>query len=380
MNKFIYPGEIIGFLGGGYQSYLMAMTAKLMGFKVAILAFNKNDPALNISDIKFISKREYIPPNILRFFAKKCSAIIYENEFIDVSILEELLSYNAYIPSGYDLLSISQDRFLEKTFLDSHNINISPYATVINVDDVKKSIESIGYPAVLKPMQRILNDDNYKYIIKNKDDVNNSEKYLINGTYILESFLSVKKEISVVAVRDGNGDISLFPILENIYFKNHLSSTIMPARISDVLRKEIKRICNLIGSSINYTGVFTISFIITNNDNVYVKHINPSLTMDTNIYMNTTSFSAIEIHLRSLLGWPIGIIRTLKSGILLTIRKYQVPSIYMQSQIKKDWHFCYYPVNIDELSLFSLIGHITTVGPDIDRLIEIINATDLWKI
>ena len=44
MNKFIYPGQIIGLLGGGHRSYLLALAAKAMGFRIAVLAAMKLTP------------------------------------------------------------------------------------------------------------------------------------------------------------------------------------------------------------------------------------------------------------------------------------------------------------------------------------------------
>lgn len=48
---------------------------------------------------------------------------------------------------------------MERAFLDQININIAPYVTVVSLDDVYQSIDSIGYPALLKPIQRELRNN-----------------------------------------------------------------------------------------------------------------------------------------------------------------------------------------------------------------------------
>ena len=58
------------------------------------------------------------------------------------------------LPQGIDILSITQDRYMEKVFFEDQNLNTAPYAMVVNLDDVRREIESIGYPAVLKPTQK----------------------------------------------------------------------------------------------------------------------------------------------------------------------------------------------------------------------------------
>lgn len=52
----------------------------------------------------------------------------------------------------------------------------------------------------------------------------------------------------------------------------------------------------------------------------------------------------------------------------------------MQSQIKPDWHFYYYPVDTMTMHPNDVVGHITTTSPDLGHLIEVVNATDLWKL
>ncbi|MBU3851217.1 MAG: ATP-grasp domain-containing protein [Candidatus Paralactobacillus gallistercoris] len=379
MNKFIYPGQIIGLLGGGHRSYLLALAAKQMGFRVAVLAANDTDPALQVADIHFVGGGTLANARALHALAKSSDAVIYEDELIDINLLEEITSYGAYLPAGSDVLAMTQDRYLEKVFFDEHNINIAPYATVVNVQDVKDAIDAIGYPAILKPMQKGFGPT-YQYIIRDEKDIPESESYLRNGTYVLESWLPIKKELAVVAVRDGDGNVKDFPVLENIYRNRRLVATMMPARVDTMVKQEIRRICNLIGSEINYTGVFTVEFFMTDSGSIYAKRIIPALTDAASIYMNTTSFAAAEMHLRALLGWPLGIIRSLSGGLSLMVRNNQVTSVYMQSQIKPDWHFYYYPVDTPNLPANALVGHITTTGPDLDHLIEVVNATELWKL
>ncbi len=378
MNKFIYPGQIIGLLGGGHRSYLLALAAKAMGFRIAVLAANETDPALQVADIHFVAGT-LNNSRALRALVKVSDAIIYEDELIDINILDELTAQGAYLPTGSDVLAMTQDRYLEKVFFDDNNINIAPYATVVNVQDVKDTIDEIGYPAILKPMQKGFGPT-YQYIIRDEKDIPGSASYLRNGTYVLESWLPIEKELAVVAVRDGDGNVKDFPVLENVYRNRRLVATMMPARVDDFVKHEVRRICNLIGSEINYTGIYTVEFFMTAAGNIYTKRIIPALTDAASIYMNTTSFSAAQMHLRALLGWPLGIVRTLTGGLTLIVKKTQLSSVYMQSQIKPDWHFYYYPVDTMTMHPNDVVGHITTTSPDLGHLIEVVNATDLWKL
>ena len=63
--------------------------------------------------------------------AKRSDVITYEFENVSVEALNNLLP-EANIPQGTDLLAITQDRLLEKSFLEANNIVIAPYATIIS--------------------------------------------------------------------------------------------------------------------------------------------------------------------------------------------------------------------------------------------------------
>ena len=58
------------------------------------------------------------------------------------------------VPQGSDTLEITQDRLLERAFFEQLNINVAPYATIVSLDDVYQAVSSIGYPCILKPIQK----------------------------------------------------------------------------------------------------------------------------------------------------------------------------------------------------------------------------------
>ncbi|MCQ5137478.1 hypothetical protein NE628_14820, partial [Coprococcus eutactus] len=65
-------------------------------------------------------------------------------------------------------MEIVQDRLMERAFLDQINVNVAPYVTVNSLDDVYQSIDSIGYPAILKPIQRGIGEQSMR-IVKQSD-------------------------------------------------------------------------------------------------------------------------------------------------------------------------------------------------------------------
>lgn len=50
MSRVILPGATIGIIGGGQLGRMMAISAKQMGYKIAVLEPSKNGPLAQIAD------------------------------------------------------------------------------------------------------------------------------------------------------------------------------------------------------------------------------------------------------------------------------------------------------------------------------------------
>ena len=146
----LYPGATLGIIGLDRNGSTLITAAKRAGFNVGVYVDHAQPSLTKQAD--FTISGAYNNQEKLTMFAQTCDAIIYANDLIDSSVLR-YLSRDTYLPQGVNALEIVQDRLMERAFLDQINVNVAPYVTVISLDDVYQSIDSIGYPAILKPIQ-----------------------------------------------------------------------------------------------------------------------------------------------------------------------------------------------------------------------------------
>ena len=59
---------------------------------------------------------------------------------------------------------------------------------------------------------------------------------------MIEQFIKFEKELSVMVARSKSGQIESFPVVENIHRNNILETTIVPARVSESIRRKAKKI------------------------------------------------------------------------------------------------------------------------------------------
>ena len=81
-------------------------------------------------------------------FAEKVDTVLLLTNLVPVDVLYEISSKTRYYQS-FELAEISQNRTVEKLFLDTHAINLAPYSLVTTVGELPSIVQSIGVPAYL---------------------------------------------------------------------------------------------------------------------------------------------------------------------------------------------------------------------------------------
>ncbi len=81
MSKVIIPGQTIGILGGGQLGRMMALSAREMGYKIAVMEPKKNSPTGQIADVEVIAS--YDDQSGAREMAEHCDVFTYEFENIE---------------------------------------------------------------------------------------------------------------------------------------------------------------------------------------------------------------------------------------------------------------------------------------------------------
>jgi len=202
MIKTILPGKTIGIIGGGQLGRMLAMSAKEMGYKIAVLDPSDSCCAKIFSDV-FI-KAEF---NDFASVEKLCSlsdVITFEFENIDAASLEKLeKKYN--IVQSSEVLRTTQHRYYEKEFARRLDIPTVDYIYIEEDTNVE-----ITKPYLMKTVR-------FGYDGKGQKKISSSEE--VEPHTLLEEFVKLDKEISVVAVKDKD-EINIVAVVENEHRNN----------------------------------------------------------------------------------------------------------------------------------------------------------------
>ncbi|WP_321384274.1 5-(carboxyamino)imidazole ribonucleotide synthase [uncultured Enterococcus sp.] len=372
LNKPVLPGQMIGIVGGGQLGKMMALSAKEMGFRIAVLDPSVDCPAAQVADWHLLA--EYNDLEALEELANRSEVVTYEFENVDVDSLIHI-QHLVDIPQGTDLLAITQDRLLEKSFLESNNIVIAPYATIVSPTDIQDAIDGIGYPCVLKTTRGGY-DGKGQYVLYSPSDLAPSMNLLKDGTCVLEAWIPFEKEISVLVSGNGQGDIETFPVVENIHRNNILHETIAPARVDDEVIEEAQRIAKLIAKEVNLAGTLAVEMFLTNNGGIYVNELAPRPHNSGHYTIEACSFSQFDTHIRGICGWSIPSIELLSDAVMVNVMGDEIYETMDFITEKMNWHFHYYGKS--EAKPARKMGHITILTEDIFDTLEEIYQTSIW--
>ena len=147
MSKVLPSGSTIGILGGGQLGQMLSMAAARLGFKTHIFEPSANPPASNVSS--GFTQAEYDDYDKLKKFASSVDVVTYEFENIPTGALDIIEKGCEIFPSR-EALKISQDRLLEKKFINKLGFKTASFCEVSSQEELIFAIEKLGTPSILK--------------------------------------------------------------------------------------------------------------------------------------------------------------------------------------------------------------------------------------
>ncbi len=262
--------KFIAMLGGGQLGLMFTESAQKMGEKVIILDPDKDCPAGKIAD-KFLNT-DYLNSNSLNTIIENCDVCTTEFENIPYKTLEILEKKIKVYPNS-NALKISQNRILEKNFMQNLKIPTTNYYEINSENNLSEMININDWPYIIKT-STFGYDGKGQTVVNNFGELNQAYKNLKSNSFILEKKVNLKMEVSQVACCYPDG-IVLLPISENTHINNILHKSKVPAEISLNSEKEIHKITNKITKSLNYIGVLCVEFFISQTGDIMVNEIAP---------------------------------------------------------------------------------------------------------
>lgn len=372
-NKVISPGQTIGIIGGGQLGRMMALAARAQGYRIAVLDPMEDSPCGQVADHEIVG--DYNDLTAIKQLAELSDVITYEFENIDADALAWLCE-NTYVPQGKDILEITQDRITEKATIAASGLKVVPYAIAISEQDIYDNIKKLGYPAVLKT-SRGGYDGKGQVVLKTEADIGDAVKLLNQGPCVLEKWLSFEKEISVIITRKANGEMSVFPVAENIHVENILHQSIVPARIKPHMQEAALDVAGKLGVHLGLVGTLAVEMFVGVDGDIYINELAPRPHNSGHYTIEACVTSQFEQHIRAICNLPLGSTELLKPAVMVNILGEHQEKLLKEIPALTDWKVHLYGKK--EAREKRKMGHITILSKTIEPVLAQIEASPIWN-
>jgi 5-(carboxyamino)imidazole ribonucleotide synthase len=294
-------GSTIGILGGGQLGRMLSVAASRLGFKTHIFEPGANPPAADVAHR--VTTASYEDSEALKAFAASVDVITYEFENIPTSALDILESLRPIRP-GREALRVSQDRLTEKTFLADLGLATAPFADIPDAAAMQAAVDTIGAPSILKT-RRFGYDGKGQARLRTPEDADTALAEMQGAPSILEGFVDFSIEVSVIAARSVDGQVSAFDPGENVHRDGILHTTTVPAQLPPRLRTDAVLLAGRILNALDYVGVMGVELFVTPGQ-LIVNEIAPRVHNSGHWTQNGCAICQFEQHIRAVAGWPLG--------------------------------------------------------------------------
>ncbi|PFK44060.1 5-(carboxyamino)imidazole ribonucleotide synthase [Bacillus cereus] len=372
MTRIILPGKTIGIIGGGQLGRMMALAAKEMGYKIAVLDPAKHSPCAQVADIEIVAA--YDDLKAIQHLAEISDVITYEFENIDYRCLQWLEKY-AYLPQGSQLLNKTQNRFTEKNAIVSIGLPVAPYRLVQKQEELLEAITELSFPCVLKTTTGGY-DGKGQVVLRSEADVERARELVSQTECILEKWVPFEKEISVIVTRSVSGETKVFPVAENIHVNNILHESIVPARITEALSQKAIEYAQVLADELQLVGTLAVEMFATADGEIYINELAPRPHNSGHYTIDACETSQFGQHIRAICNLPLGETNLLKPVVMVNILGEHIEGVL--SQVNR-FTGCYLHLyGKEEAKAQRKMGHVNILNENIEVALEKAHSLHIW--
>lgn len=293
----------IGILGGGQLGRMMFQETIGLNLDLWFMDHSLETPVGYIAKNFFVG--DFTNYDDVIAFAEDKDVISIEIEKVNLAALKEIEKQGKIVHPNTNALEIIQDKGLQKTFYRDQDLPTSDFFLVDDKSEIEDRIHSntLAYPFVQKARK-----DGYDgqgvAIIKSSDDINR----LMDVPSVIEPLVDIEKELAVIAVKNADGAIFLYPCAEMVFdpVANLVQYLYAPAEIPLAIENQCNEIAKELIDSMGICGLLAVEYFYTKNGKVLINEVAPRPHNSGHHTLDAMVCSQFENHIRGIANLPLG--------------------------------------------------------------------------
>ena len=311
----ILPPATIGILGGGQLGRMTALAARAMGYRIHILDPGENCAAAPVADHVTISSFDDVIA--AERFARSCDVVTLEIEHIAPAVLGAVAEICPLRP-GAAIVTMVQDRELQKTWLAKHDIPVGEFAIVSSAAETASTLDSLGGDVFLKSSRGGF-DGRGQVRLRAPDASQRAFADVGGKRAVAERALSLDLELSVLVARRPSGDIVVYPPARNHHENQILAWSTIPADLEPAVASEARDIAHRIAELAELQGILAVEMFLVKGGRLLVNELAPRPHNSYHASELACPTSQFEQIVRAVCDLPLGVVEPLRPSAIVNI-------------------------------------------------------------
>jgi 5-(carboxyamino)imidazole ribonucleotide synthase len=361
----------IGILGGGQLGKMLIQAGSRLGLDITLMDKSKASPGGLVCP-SFVIGDITDHDDVMRF-GSTYDVVSIEIERVNTEALAKLEQSSVHVYPQPHLISLIQDKGLQKQFYEDHGFESSKFKNYENIQELLTDIDSgiWSYPFIQKARTGGY-DGRGVQSISSKDKLT-QEGFKTN--FLIEDKVDIDKEIAIISCRSSIGEIVTYDPVEMVFDKeqNILSYQQCPANITAKQLQQVKALAHRLTEKLQIVGLLAIELFLTKSGAILINEVAPRPHNSGHHTIESTICSQYENHLRAILGLPLGSTELTHQSVLMNLLgepESNGPVVYEGLQETLSISGVYPHIyGKTDTKPFRKMGHVTIVGDNMRDII-----------
>lgn len=313
MSKaFHHPDFRLGILGGGQLGRMLIQKAIDLDIRTRVLDPSPDAPCAKIATE--FEQGDISDLDTVLEFGRKVDVLTIEIENVNVEALEVLEQEGVTVHPQPWIVTMAQDKGIQKGFYHAHEIPSPEYELIENKKELRDYAEAL-------PIVQKLRKGGYdgKGVMVHDTPVSLDEGF--DAPSIVEDKVAIEKEIAVMVARNPSDEVQIHEPVEMDFDAeaNLVRKLSCPA---DLKRKEAEQVYDIaqkLADTMGTIGIMAIEMFIDKEGKVMVNEIAPRPHNSGHHTIEADLVSQYEQHLRAILDLPLSPTQNLLPAVMVNL-------------------------------------------------------------
>jgi len=363
--KAFYQDLKLGILGGGQLGRMLIQACTNFNIHTTVMDRDAGAPCAEVASA--FQSGDITDFDTVYQFGKSMDMLTIEIENVNVEALARLEAEGVTVYPQPAIINIIKDKRTQKQFYRDNGI---PTADFVLVDDAEAIAQHVDFlPAFNNPGTGGYDGGGVQRL-DSADDLDKA----FDAPGLLEKLVDFDCEISVIAARNSQGEVTVFPAVECVFHPKHnlVDFLFAPSKVAPEIQATAASVARQVVEALGIVGLLAVELFVTREGEVLVNEVAPRPHNSGHQTINANVTSQYEQHLRAIFGLPLGSTAILTPSAMVNLlgeAGYTGPAVYEGLdellRIEGTSLFLY---GKSETRPHRKMGHITIVDDDVTSL------------